>query len=163
MVELLDRDYFVVMIFTALSDANVIKEISNSLDERLHATLPNQIHIPPIGTWRDLLRLLQDVDIVIASRLHSAILSFAANKPTIAISFDKKVDRIMRELGQTDYLLQIRDFSAQDVIDALCRIEKNRKAVAEEIASYTQQARRVLELHFDLIAHRAHVEKPEIV
>jgi len=153
--QLIDRDYFVVMVFSALSDANVNKEISSSLDERLHEALPGQIHIPSIGTWRDLVRLLQDVDIVIASRLHSAILSFVANKPTIAISFDKKVDRIMEDLSQTDYLLQIRDFSAEDIIEALCRIEKNRSSVAEGIESYTQQARRVLESQFDSIAHRA--------
>ncbi len=154
-VQLLDRDYFVVMIFSALSDANVIKEISNSLDDRLQAALRSQIYISSINTWRDLLRVLQDVDFVIASRLHSAILSFAANKPTIAISFDKKVDRIMEDLGQGGYVLQIRDFSTQDVIDALCRIEKNRNAVTDEITSYTRQARRVLESQFDLIAHRA--------
>jgi polysaccharide pyruvyl transferase WcaK-like protein len=91
------------------------------------------------------------VDIVIASRLHSAILSFVAKKPTIAISFDKEVDRIMEDLGQTDYLLQIRDFSAEDILDALCRIEKKRNAVTEEIASYTPQAPSVLEPHFDLL------------
>ena len=154
-VQLIDQDYFVVIILSALSDASVIKEISSSLDERLQPALRSRLHIPPISSWRHLLRLLQDVDIVIASRLHSAILSFVANKPTIAISFDSKVDRIMESLSQTGYLLQIHDFSAQDVIDALCRIEKNRNEVAEEIASYTRQARRVLESPFDLIARRA--------
>ena len=154
-VQLLDRDYFVVMIFSALSDASVIKEISSLLDEHLPAASRSQIYIPQISTWRDLLRLLQDADIVIASRLHSAILSFVANKPTIAISFDQKVDRIMESVGQTDYLLQIRDFSVQDVIGALCRIEKNKNAVTEEIASYVQQARRVLKMHFDSIARQA--------
>ncbi len=153
--QLLDREYFVVMVFSALSDANVIKEISSLLDERFPVALRNRLHVPMIRSWRDLVKVLQDVDIVVASRLHSAILSFVANKPTIAISFDKKVERIMEDLGQSEYLLQIRDFSVEDVTKALCRIEKSRNVEVEQIASFTQQTRRALELQFDLIARRA--------
>jgi polysaccharide pyruvyl transferase WcaK-like protein len=152
--KLLERNYFVVMVRSALSDAIVIKEISDDLDEGSQAAPHNRIYVPPINNWRDLLSILRDVDIVIASRLHSAILSFVVNKPTIAVSFDAKVDRIMEDLGQTDYLLQIGDFSAEDVIDTLCRIEAKRSAAAEEIASYARRARFALEPQFDLIARR---------
>ena len=61
-------------------------------------------------TWRDLVATFREVDFVIVSRLHSAILGFVADKPMVAISFDPKVDWVMEDLGQADYLLHIRDF-----------------------------------------------------
>lgn len=153
--QLLEKSYFVVMICSALSDVTVIKEIVGCLDERLQTTFHDQLNIPPISNWRDLLRVLCEVDLVIVSRLHSAVLSFVANRPTIAISFDKKVDRVMEDVGQSDFLLQIQDFSTDDVITTLSRIENNRIAVAEEIASYTRRARCVLDSQFDLLAQTA--------
>ena len=159
--ELLERNYFVVMFRSALSDGNVIKEISDDLDERSQVASPNQIYVPSINSWRDLLSLLRDVDIVIASRLHSAILSFVANKPTIAISFDAKVDRIMEDLGQTDYLLHINNFSVGDIMNALCRVEKKRNIVAEEIAAHVREARSALGPQFDIIAHRIWESQPQ--
>ena len=160
MEQLIERGYSLVMICSSLSDVNVIREIIHVLSERPQPIPQSQLYVPSISTWRDLSTVLRSVDFVIASRLHSAILSFVANKPTIAISFDKKVDRVMQDLGQTDYLLQIRDFDVEDVISAFPKLEENRNAVIERIAAYTQQARQALDTQFDLIAQRVMAIQP---
>ena len=127
------------MVWSTLSDQKVIQEILESLDDRSRSRLDQQMHIPEISSWKDLVAVLLDVDFLVASRLHSAILGFIALRPTVAISFDPKVDWVMEDLGQTDSLLQIRDFEAEDVIRALDRLESRRQQVTDQIRSYRQR------------------------
>jgi polysaccharide pyruvyl transferase WcaK-like protein len=109
------------------------------------------MHIPAIATWKDLVASLRDVDFLIASRLHSAILGFVTQTPVVAISFDPKVDWVMEDLGQTDYLLQITDFTAEGVIEALDRLGRRRNVVVEQIRSYRQRILPVCELQYDAV------------
>ena len=56
-------------------------------------------------------------------------------KPTVAISSDPKVDSLMEESGQNDYLLNIHDFSVETVIAALNRLDLNRDLVVRHLAA----------------------------
>ena len=135
--QLLDRDYFLVITCSSLGDdERVITELLQRLDDRCREVVARQMHIPKVRAWKDLVASLRDIDFLIASRLHSAILGFLTQIPTVAISFDSKVDWVMEDLGQTDYLLHIRDFTSEDVIEALSRIEFRRNLVVGQIRSY---------------------------
>ena len=90
----------------------------------------------PGGTY---VAVLRDVDYLIASRLHGTILGFVSQTPAVAISFDPKVDWVMEDLHQTDYLLHFQDFTAEDVLNAFDRLKVRRDAVVEQIASYRQE------------------------
>lgn len=153
--ELLQRGYFLVIVWSGLSDASVIPELLASLDHESEQRLARQVHIPTITAWKDLVASLQDVDLLIASRLHSAILGFVSQRPTIAISFDPKVDWLMEDLDQADYLLQIRDFAARDVIEALERLELRQNLVREQIASYKHRILPALASQYDALAELA--------
>lgn len=150
--QLLERDGFLVMVWSTLSDQKVIQEIFEYLDDRSRSRLDQQMHIPEISSWKDLVAVLLDVDFLVASRLHSAILGFIALRPTVAISFDPKVDWVMEDLGQTNSLLQIRDFEAEDVIRALDRLESSRQPVTDQIRSYRQRALSEFAMQYDAIA-----------
>lgn len=129
---LLDRDYHLVIVCSSLGDnERAVADLLGRLDDESKSRLT----LPQINTWRDLVTSLQDVDVLIASRLHSTILSFVSYTPVLAISFDPKVDWLMEDFGQTDYLLQIRDFSAMDVMTALEHASLRRKLISDEIAS----------------------------
>jgi polysaccharide pyruvyl transferase WcaK-like protein len=152
---LIERGDFVAIVRSAFSDERVIPELLARLDEKSKERLLQQIHVPSITTWKDLIASLRDADFLIASRLHSAILGFATKTPTIAISFDPKVDWVMQDLGQTDYLLQIRDFTAEGVIRTLDRIALRRDAVLEQIASHQRRILSVSSSQYDLLAELA--------
>jgi polysaccharide pyruvyl transferase WcaK-like protein len=135
MSELLDRGYFLVIVCSSLwDDESAIADLLENLDERSKAMLTHQMHMPSIATWRDLVGSLLDVDFLIASRLHSVILGLVAQTPTVAISFEPKVEWVMEDLDQTDYLVRIRDFVAEDVIAALDRISVDRNEVIGHVA-----------------------------
>jgi polysaccharide pyruvyl transferase WcaK-like protein len=154
--QLLERQYFLVIVWSALSDqGSAVQDLLGHIDPASRKRFAEQMYLPTITTWEDLVALLLDVDFLIASRLHSAILGFVAQKPTIAISFDPKVDWVMEDLGQADYIQQIRDFSAEGVIEVLDRIELRRSSVTEQIGSYRQRVLSTSSLQYDALAELA--------
>jgi polysaccharide pyruvyl transferase WcaK-like protein len=156
---LLKQGYFVVLVCSSIGDDDsVMEEICEGIDNNLKAYISCQLYIPVISNWRDLLSSLKDVDILIASRLHSAILGFVAHKPTIAISFDAKVNWLMEDLGQEDCLLQICDFVADDVLAILGRIQLERSAIEEQIIAYQERISSILESQYDGLAASAMAE-----
>jgi len=170
--QLLHRDYFLIVVWSGLGDDDrVFAEILERLDDESRQRSFQQMHVPRIKAWKDVVELLQNIDFLVASRLHSTILGFVTKTPTIAISFDRKVDWVMEDLGQTDYLLHFRDFRAEDVVDALERIKYRRDAVVKRIALYLDSIVSVSKLQYDTLAaltlegqrHRNERERPGIL
>jgi len=134
------QGHFVVIACSSLGDdETVIPDLLSCVDEDLHDSLEAGTFFPKIKTWRDFVAILQDSDFLIASRLHGTILGFVTRTPVVAISFDPKVDWVMEDLNQTDYLLHFHDFSADDVLRALELIKRRRETVFNQIAAYRQQ------------------------
>jgi polysaccharide pyruvyl transferase WcaK-like protein len=154
--QLLERRYFVVILWSSLSDREtVVPDILQRLDDKLPRHLATRLHIPKIETWKDLVALLQDVDYLVASRLHSTILGMASLKPTVAISFDPKVDWAMEEVGHSRYVLSIRDFTAEDVVERIESLEECRGVLVEQIGSYKERALSVCTSQYQVLAQLA--------
>jgi polysaccharide pyruvyl transferase WcaK-like protein len=154
--QLLAGGYFLVVVWSSLADdESVVPEILALLDQESKKNIARQTHIATIASWKDLVASLMDVDVLIASRLHSAILGFVSRKPVIAISFDPKVDGVMTDLGQSEYLLHIRDFTQGEVVDMLDRLMPRKDGVVDQIASYQRQISSSLALQYDALARFA--------
>jgi polysaccharide pyruvyl transferase WcaK-like protein len=154
--QLLQRDYFLLFVYSSVgNDDRVVSEILERLDEDSRRKAARQMKTPAIRTWKDLVALLMDVDFLIASRLHSAILAFVAQTPTIALSFDPKVDWVMQDLGQTDYLLHIHDFTAEDVIRVLERVKQYKEPVTKQLRSYPLGVQSAFTRQYDALAELA--------
>src|SRR5215469_16541241 len=155
-LQLLRQGHFLAIGCSSLGDDDrVVPEILERLDDEAKQRFAQQLHIPTITSWKDFTALLMDVDFLIASRLHSTILAFVVGTPTIAISFDPKVDWVMEDLGQTDYLLHISDFRAADVVEALHRLQIRRDTAVKQIASYLQSIPSASKLQYDTLAKLA--------
>jgi polysaccharide pyruvyl transferase WcaK-like protein len=153
---LVQQGYFVMVVCSSLGDdESVIAEILGRLEDEVKQRIDEQIHFPKIKTWRDLAAVLPVADYLVASRLHGTILGFLTQTPVIAISFDPKVDWVMEDLHQTDYLLQIRDFTAEQVLNAVDRIKVCRQAVVEQIDSYRKDTLSLAACQYDTLARLA--------
>jgi polysaccharide pyruvyl transferase WcaK-like protein len=153
---LLREGYFPVVVYSSLGDdESVIPDLLGRLD-KLGPRAAGQIYFPKIQSWRDLACVLRDCDYLVASRLHSAILGFVTQTPTVAISFDPKVDWVMRDLDQDDFLLHIRDFRAADVAAALHRLTNRRDAIVKQLSSYRQRILAESAQQYDFLAGLAH-------
>jgi polysaccharide pyruvyl transferase WcaK-like protein len=136
---LVQQGYFVVVVCSSLGDdETVIPDLLNIVGNEVKQAMREQIFFPPIKTWRDLVAVLRETDYLIASRLHGTILSFVSKTPVVAISFDPKVDWVMEDLKQSEYLLHITDFTADDALKALKRVGADWDAAVERISLYRQ-------------------------
>lgn len=156
---LLKQDSFLVFVWSAKSDQSCFTEIVKRLDQDSRERMSRQASFPQLESWKDLLRVLQSVDYLIASRLHSTILGFLAQIPVVAISFDTKVDRVMRDLKQTRSLLSIHDFTASTVLRALNELRDLKESVVKQIGNYLQEAHRECSKQFDHLAQLAVVHE----
>jgi polysaccharide pyruvyl transferase WcaK-like protein len=149
---LLKDGYFLILVWSTTGDEQILPELVARLDEGTKSRLATQACSPALTGWRSLLQVLRSVDFLIASRLHSTILGFVAQLPVVAISFDSKVDRVMRDLQQTRSLLQIQTFTSLDVLRAFSDLEERSQQVREEISAYRQTAQIRCGRQYDAIA-----------
>ncbi len=153
--QLLKRDYFLVIVWSSEDDQSVIPEVFELLDDESKSRMDQQAYFPAIANWKDHVTCLQDVDFVIASRLHSVIFGLLASKPTIAVSFDPKVDWLVQDVRQADYLLQIRDFTSGAVIETLKRMQLHNDSVRLQIDAYRQEILSISAVQYDTLAELA--------
>lgn len=150
---LLERHYYLVVACSSLwDDESAMSDLLSSLDDRARTRFASQACTPTVASWREFVAAVQPADVLIASRLHSAILGFVTGTPTVAISFDPKVDWVMQDLGLTDYLLQIRQFTAANVLETLDRLTRRRKLVVEQIVSYRNEIFPAAAAQYDALA-----------
>ncbi len=131
------RGCFLVVACSSMGDdESVVPDLMEHLGGEMKDGYGGQIYFPAIKTWREFVAVLRDADYLIATRLHATILGFVSQTPTIAISYDPKVDWVMEDLHQTDFLLHFDKFTAEDLLKVFDRIKVRRDAVVEQIASY---------------------------
>jgi polysaccharide pyruvyl transferase WcaK-like protein len=153
---LLKEENSVILACSSLGDdESVIPDLLGRLSDEMGNGTVQQVHLPRVASWKDLIAILQDSDYLVASRLHATILGFVAEIPSVAISFDPKVDWVMEDLQQTNFLLQIRDFTAQEVLGALDDAKRQRDGVRGQIVSYKEKIVAVLSAQYDTLARLA--------
>lgn len=136
-----EQGYFIVVVCSSMGDdESVVPDIVSRLDPHLSGHIESAMYLPWAKTWRELVAVLQQADYLVASRLHGIILSFVSQTPAVAISFDPKVDWVMQDLDQSEYLLSIRTFTAADVLTALGRLRSGREGAVRQLKSFRQNA-----------------------
>jgi polysaccharide pyruvyl transferase WcaK-like protein len=109
----------------------------------------SQILEPRIDTVEDLLGALATVDVVVASRLHSVILSHMLRKPVLAISYHEKIDTVMADLGQSEYCLSIDEFNVDALKKQFLVLVSNQPSLEAQIEEKTQAYCRALDEQYD--------------
>ena len=86
-----------------------------------------------------LLRQLSQCDLVLSSRLHGVILSYAQHIPVLSLSYDPKIDSVMEQFAQSAYCL---DIEAADSIELIERFDELLAALQRERAQIAATATR---------------------
>ena len=85
----------------------------------------------PDGATRD----VRAADMAIASRLHGLILANIAGTPTIALSYDWKVDMHMRMVGLGDFVHPIETFDPHAVLTSVDAMLANREEILTDLSA----------------------------
>jgi polysaccharide pyruvyl transferase WcaK-like protein len=152
---LLERGTQFVIVWSAVEDKIVLEDLLSLLGRDDLDRLSRQSTVPQIRGWQELFGVLSGCRFLIASRLHNIILGFAARKPVIAISFDRKVDQVMEDLGQDDFLLQIRTFACGEVISKVDKVFLSEKRIVGDLNLSQRQMEDAFDKQYDVLASLA--------
>ena len=86
-----------------------------------------------------LAKRLKDFDLVIATRMHMAILALGVGIPVLPIAYEFKMQELFKRLGQGQWVQDIETFSAGGLIKAVDQFLKALPAIRESIFTAVQK------------------------
>ncbi len=125
-----DLDVDVVFVVTQPMDSSFVKEIINKIK--------NQKHINVIGSnWEytnhELMGILGKLEVFIGMRYHSLILSSAMNVPIVGIAYTPKVKSLLKQIGQSERVIDMQDFDEEKLYRLAKNTWENRQQIRKEI------------------------------
>jgi polysaccharide pyruvyl transferase WcaK-like protein len=129
----------------------VVQDLFASLREDGSASNAGSLEVVVAETAEDLLTMMAGMDFVVASRLHGVILSHLVNRPTIAISYDRKVTTYMRDAEQAQFCLDIHRIDCQSLANVFQILAEEQGLVKDHLARKTAEYRQSLSIQFDRV------------
>ena len=148
--ELLLRGYSIVLFSTDIPDRHVVDEIFDILLKKVGPEAVERLYNPRTHTLEELFAQLSKVNYVVASRLHGILLSHLAYIPVLAISYDRKVDTYMEEIGLSNYCQDIHKLSTKKLIDGFEAMVCNSFLVESRVREITEDYARKLVRQYEL-------------
>ncbi len=146
---LIKNNYTVLFFPTQIrADVLVIEDVKRILMKDPALDLEQHLVVKAISTVDDLVAQLATADMVVASRFHGVLISFLLNKPVLALSHHPKVDNLMRDMGQSDFLLDIGTFDSKTVASRLEALESRSQLIKQQIRFNVATCRRKLESQY---------------
>ncbi len=99
-------------------------EICNSIIGRMKQG--RSVELIEVTTASDFKSLLDQMDLVISSKMHPAVLAVSGYVPTLCIAYDHKQTSFFERLGMEECLLAIRDISCKNLSEKIEHVWKNR-------------------------------------
>jgi len=140
-------------------DLEALDGLRGELERRLgHSIVRSRIASVSTSSLRLLLDVIHGSDCVVASRLHGIILSHLLLVPALALSYDRKVDTYMADLGMQEFRLDIQGFAGGDVTERLRRLLANKQRVRTTLRKLVEQSREELDSQYDRVFGKTAVD-----
>jgi polysaccharide pyruvyl transferase WcaK-like protein len=149
---LLKRGISVTLFSSCSPDNQLFDDLRARIDPNFETAARTHLLFGNAASVQDLLVLLQSLDFVVASRLHGLVLAFLAGRPCVALSYDRKVDALMTDVGQTDYCLDIRSFTGENALTTFLNLQANGPLVASKLRATCCRYDQLLQSQYRLVA-----------
>jgi polysaccharide pyruvyl transferase WcaK-like protein len=149
---LLSRGASVTLFSSSTPDEQTFKDLRDRVSPHIEKAALARLSSRDVSTVRELVGLLQSMDFVVASRLHGLLLSFLAAKPSLAISYDRKVQKLMEDLDQARYCFDIRSFTCRELLEAFLDLQAKADFIPRTLADIRKRYDMLLENQYRLVA-----------
>ncbi len=149
---LLQRDYRVVLFATQIRmDEASISDLKEIVLARVDTAAGKRLSENKLRGVQDAVSLAAQLDFVVSSRLHGAILPFLAGTPVLAISHSSKINRLMEDMGLRDYCFDIDTAQPAVLREKVLEIEANQEILRQKIRSKVASYRVLLKDQFQTV------------
>ena len=149
---LLRRGIFVTLFSSCPPDDQLFDDLRARIDPSLETEARARLLFGNAASVQDLLLLLHSLDFVVASRLHGLVLSFLAGKPCVALSYDRKVNTLMTDVGLKAYCLDIRSFTSEKMLATFLNLQANAPLVGSKLSVICCHYDQLLQSQYRLVA-----------
>jgi polysaccharide pyruvyl transferase WcaK-like protein len=149
---LLRRRYRVTLFPTQLrADPPVLRELRREVLRFAGEEHDRDLIEPPISTVEDLLACLASADFVVATRFHGILLSLRLGKPVLALSNHHKMTELMNDMEQSDYVLDIDQFTPESAAERFDHLVQNAPAIRAELLARASARQAAVERQYDTV------------
>jgi polysaccharide pyruvyl transferase WcaK-like protein len=148
---LIDTGHELVLYGTDKPDALCVIDLKNEIAKRVPSESLGRVKTPAVGDVRELFAALAPVRLTIASRLHGVILPHLLGIPVVALSYERKVGAIMKDMGCEKYCTDIDAFGVDEVLESVREVMARRSQVSREIDRLVEGFRRQVNGQYDLV------------
>jgi polysaccharide pyruvyl transferase WcaK-like protein len=149
--QLLSDDHELVLFTTDRTDEAPRDDLCAAISRNVPASAMERVARPVIGAQAELYAVLREVDLVVASRLHGALLSHAHGVPVFALSYERKVAALLADAGHARYCVSIDDFEPGDVCARVAEMLARHDELSEEVAGKVDRYRQQVNAQYDLV------------
>jgi polysaccharide pyruvyl transferase WcaK-like protein len=133
------------------ADPPVIKDVKALVQESLPAARGDSLTCPAVSTFDELLTVIAQTDLVVASRFHGIVLSFMVGRPVIGLSYNQKTDELMTDMGLAEFVADIDQFEVAWLVERFERIGIEAASARARIESRRAAYRLALETQYQLL------------
>jgi polysaccharide pyruvyl transferase WcaK-like protein len=146
------KGYRLVFFPTQLrSDPPVIGDIINLMKCEMGSDIEQKIVRRAISSTDDLISAIDMTDLVLATRFHGVVISYMRNKPVLGIAYQTKTVDLMKQMGQSDYVVDINSFDVDSLKTGFISMESRFKAIGKTLAQRNSVFRRALQDQYDQV------------
>jgi polysaccharide pyruvyl transferase WcaK-like protein len=146
------KGYRLLFLSTQLrADPPVIGDIINLMKCEMGSDIEQKIVRRSISSIDDLISAIDMTDLVLATRFHGVVIPYTRNKPVLGIAYQKKTMDLMKQMGQSDYVVDINSFDVDSLKTRFISMESRFKAIGEELAQRNSVFRRALQDQYDQV------------
>ena len=147
---LLERDYELEIFTSDITiDQYAINDLRENLRSRCGPEGVDRISSVLALELKELLLQMAGFDVVVTPKFHGVIFSHLLAKPVIALSYQPKIDHLMRAVGQSMYCLDIEHFDVQSLIRAFGSLVHNKEEVASKLRDRSSAYATTLQKQFN--------------
>lgn len=148
----IQRRYRILFFPTQLQlDPPVITDIVRAMREMSKTELTPNIVDKPILSFDDLVEAIRLTDIVVATRFHGIVIPYLIGKPVLGIAYQSKTIELMSQMGQSDYVVDIRSFETDMLETRFISLQSNSVTINREIKRRTSALRESLRSQYDQV------------
>jgi polysaccharide pyruvyl transferase WcaK-like protein len=147
---LLQRGIFVTLFSSSSPDDQLFDDLRARIDPSLESEARTRLSFGNVTSVQDLLVLLHSLGVVVASRLHGLVLSFLAGTPCIALSYDRKVETLMTDVGLKAYCLDIRSFTSENLLATFLTLQADAPLVKSKLIATCRHYDQLLQSQYHL-------------
>lgn len=105
-------------------------------------TVKERVHAIPVTHPPDVTAgLISRCHALVGMRLHSLVFASGAGVPAVALAYDPKVHNFMRSLDLSEYTLDLRSFTGEQLISKLNVLMERRTQIHNALIKHSRQAR----------------------